>query len=70
MAAAIVNSDALVLTLITFNKLKCTRVSVIIKVFISAKKASCVTLSYLNELFFFPFLLLLRRSIISTITLT
>ena len=68
-AAAIVNPDASVLTLITFNRLKCTRVSAIIKVFISVKKASCAALGHLNELFFFPFSLLLKKSVISAVTL-
>ena len=69
MAAAMANPDASVLTLIAFNRLKCTRVGAVIKVSISAKKASCAASGHLNELFFFPFSLLLRRSVISAVTL-
>ena len=69
MAAAIANPDASVSTLITFNRLKCTRVGAVVKVSISAKKASCAVLGHLNEPFFFPFLLPLRRSVISAVTL-
>ena len=69
MTAAMTNSDALVLTLIAFNKLKYTRVNAVIKMSISARKASYAVSDHLNELFFFSFSLLLRRSVINAATL-
>ena len=69
MAAAMANLNASVLTLIAFNRLKCTRVGAVVKVSISARKASYTVLDHSNESFFFPFSLLLRRSVISAVTL-
>ena len=69
MAAAMANPDASVSTLIAFNGSKCTRVGAVVKASISARKASCAASGHSNGPFFFPFLLPLRRSVISAATL-